>query len=92
MKGGSIFPAAEKFPEMGIITENEIWDLYYDNRSTYFSVIWNKIYEKEIFEGIEFIDGKHYEDEYLFDEIMLKAPRITCAAQKNIFTVNGTEV
>lgn len=84
-EGGSIFPAAEKFPEMGIITENEIWDLYYDSRSTYFSVIWNKIYEKEIFEGIEFIDGKHYEDEYLFDEIMLKAPRITCAAQKKYF-------
>lgn len=69
------------FPEIESISGNALWNLYDEYLRTYFIVLWNKIFQRKFLEDIKFRDGKHFEDEFFFDDIMRKIPRIACTPE-----------
>ncbi len=80
---GGLLDGCVNFPDIESISENALWNLYvYDEcLRVYFVVLWNKIFQRKILEDIKFRDGKHFEDEFFFDDIMHKTPRIACAPE-----------
>lgn len=80
---GGLLGGSANFPDIESISGNALWNLYvYDEcLRIYFIVLWNKIFQRKFLEDIKFRDGKHYEDEFFFDDIMHKTPRITCAPE-----------
>lgn len=47
------------------ILHGEEWFSYYERYSLLFTVAWNKLYRKELFDSIRFPVGKLFEDEYI---------------------------
>lgn len=44
----------------------------------YWSVAWNKLYRRELFEEIRYPEGKLHEDEFVIHELLYRADRIVC--------------
>ena len=48
-------------------------EIFYNRKNErnygYWTVVWNKLYKKEIFEKVRFRSGKYYEDEFLANDI-----------------------
>lgn len=40
------------------------------------TIVWNKIYKKEVLKGIRFPDGKYFEDEFFTDRLFLKCDKV----------------
>ena len=40
------------------------------------TIVWNKIYKKEIFEDLRFLSGRYFEDEFFSDQLYLKCGQI----------------
>lgn len=40
------------------------------------AVLWNKMYKKELFDGLEFVEGKSIDDEYLIYKLIYRAKKI----------------
>lgn len=55
-------------------------DIFYFKKNErnfgYWTVVWNKLYKKEVFENIRFRTGKYYEDEFLANDIYQKDIKI----------------
>ncbi|RYL92710.1 glycosyltransferase [Sporolactobacillus sp. THM7-4] len=49
--------------------------LHFQN-ALFYSVVWNKLYKKELFNGIEFPEGKIHEDEFTTYKILDKASKL----------------
>lgn len=77
---GGLLGGCVNFPDIESISGNALWNLY-DECRIYFIVLWNKIFQRKFLEDIKFRDGKHFEDEFFFDDIMHKIPRIACAPE-----------
>ena len=78
---GRLLGDCVNFPDIESISGNALWNLYDEGLRIYFIVLWNKIFQRKFLEDIKFRDGKHYEDEFFFDDIMHKIPRIACAPE-----------
>lgn len=80
---GELLDGCVNFPDIENISENELWNLYVSDECLriYFVVLWNKIFQRKFLEDIKFRDGKHFEDEFFFDDIIHKTPRIVCAPE-----------
>ena len=46
----------------------------------FFTVIWNKLYRKSIFDNIRFPSGKHVEDEFVLHHIVAASEKAVCKA------------
>ena len=44
----------------------------------FFTVIWNKLYHRSVFEEIRFPSGKHVEDEFILHKIVMASKRTIC--------------
>ncbi|MGM9550807.1 MAG: glycosyltransferase family 2 protein [Clostridia bacterium] len=40
------------------------------------TIVWNKIYKREVLEGLKFPDGKYFEDEFFTDRLFLKCDKV----------------
>lgn len=47
-------------------------------KSWYYVTAWNKLYHREIFDGLRFPKGKYHEDEFVIHHIIQKCGRISC--------------
>ncbi len=78
---GGLLGGCVNFPDIESISGNALWDLYDERLRVYFIVLWTKIFQRKFLEDITFRDGKHFEDEFFFNDIMHKSPRIACAPE-----------
>lgn len=60
-----------------ILCENEFWKGYYGSLQIPYVVSWNKLYKRELFNGITFDKGKIHEDEFILHKIISRCGRIS---------------
>ncbi|SEI98990.1 Glycosyl transferase family 2 [Kandleria vitulina] len=65
-------------------------------RNTYLKsvVLWNKIYKKELFDNIQFVENKGIDDEYIIHKIIYKAKKIGLIENKlyNYYVNNNSQM
>ncbi len=64
--------------EISIFEKNTIQNLYFDNsdKRVTFTVAWNKLYKKEIFDTLRFPKGKVHEDEFVTFKTLYNANKV----------------
>ena len=68
--------ARRKIKENKILTNNQDCMRAFVKTGEVDSVVWGKLYKKELFDGVLFPVGKRYEDEFTIYKIIAKAQRI----------------
>lgn len=58
---------------------------YDDNQNTAITVLWNKIYKRDLFENLMFPNGRIHEDEYITYKIIYKARKMIFLDEKVYF-------
>ena len=66
-------PATDIF---SVCDEKEYWIIYDQKGSMTCDVVWNKLYRRNLLEGIEFPEGKYCEDVFVMHHILSKCGRI----------------
>lgn len=51
------------------------------------SYLWNKLYRRELFDGIRYPDGKNYEDQFVTYQLLLKARKIAVTDWKGYYYI-----
>ena len=55
----------------GVFSRDEFWKIFFtDWNRTYYTVIWNKIYKRQLFERLRFPVGKIHEDNYILYDLI----------------------
>lgn len=62
-------------------------NMLYSEKGAEFTVAWNKLYNKELFDDIRFEYGKIHEDEFIAHKILYKAQKITYIEQELYYYV-----
>jgi len=71
----SIYLTEEKAAGVTLYTAEDAYrDMLLDRRC--FSVVWNKLYRKELIDGVPFPDKKYHEDEFWIYQVLARAERI----------------
>ena len=83
-----MIPEVDNVPEIVAMSETESKDPYYiyDKRSR-FIVPWNKLYDRSLFNDVEYPVGKIYEDEATTFKIMYKAKKIVYVKEQLCYHV-----
>lgn len=68
-----------------IWTQDKFWKCYMKKGKIPCVVAWNKLYKKELFEGISYPTGKIREDEFFIHLIIDRCQKISCVKQKLCF-------
>lgn len=61
-----------------VMTGREFMILTQKEKGSFGVVVWNKLFQKEIFQNIRFPKGKFHEDEFVFHQIMYSRKKICC--------------
>lgn len=64
-----------------MVLENDEKFVYFFNYNTYFDIVWNKLYRKELFDDIRFPKHKIYEDVYTTHQLIDKANKVVVLHQ-----------
>ena len=67
--------------------EEEYWQKAYDSSTFFYIVAWNKLYKKNIFEGLHYSVGKLHEDEYIIHSLVSRCKKISCIKNKLYYYV-----
>lgn len=59
------------------ISNIEALNNLYEDNSAEFTVVWNKLYDKGLFDDLRFEEGKVHEDEFIAHKILFKCNQIT---------------
>ena len=65
-----------------IFDENSIWEVYFQKSATYCVVVWNKLFRRELLEGMEFAMGRFHEDEFFFNSLIKKGFMMKCISRR----------
>lgn len=65
-----------------IIDENLIWEVYFQKSATYCVVVWNKLFRRELLEGMEFAMGRYHEDEFFFNSLIKRGFMMKCISRQ----------
>ena len=63
-----------------ILSQTEFWDLNSSTKLGYTSVMWNKLFKKELFASVRFLEGAFHEDQEILHKIICQTDRISCSA------------
>ena len=58
---------------------------WYDSKEVLYTVSWNKIYRRELFDSIRYPNGKLHEDEFTTYKLVLKSKNVTFVNEKLYF-------
>jgi len=61
-----------------IFNNIEALNKLYSENNTNIVVAWNKLYKKELFEGLRYTEGRIHEDEFIIHELLYKSKKIVC--------------
>jgi glycosyltransferase involved in cell wall biosynthesis len=69
---------AASIETVNVLSNREALHNLYTNDFTYVNacVVWNKLYKKELFDGIRFPEGKIHEDEHIIYKLFFKARQV----------------
>ncbi|MBC5624031.1 glycosyltransferase [Clostridium sp. NSJ-49] len=56
--------------------------MLYSDKGAEFTVAWNKIYKKELFDEVRYEEGKIHEDEFIAHKLLYKAQKITYVSKQ----------
>ena len=76
--------------EAGLFTTEELWTSVASDKIG--SYMWNKLYRRELFDGLKFKDGYVFEDFYIFHELFARTNKIVCLREclyYYVFNENG---
>lgn len=65
-----------------VMNNTEALNKIYEEKGWLYVVAWNKLYKKELFENIKFMEGKIHEDEIIAHELLYNAKRIVYTNKK----------
>ncbi len=68
-----------------VYTNIELLERFHAPDSIKFSVVWNKLYKKTLFQQLRFPEGKIHEDEFINYKLVYRAKRIVCSQNKLYF-------
>lgn len=68
-----------------IHSAKEILERLHDKGCITYTVVWNKLYKAELFQGLRFPHGKYHEDEFFSYRMIHRAKRIVCCSNKLYF-------
>lgn len=68
--------------EDGIIGRQEGLAMFNDERYLFAAVVWNKLYRRELWDGIRFPEGKICEDGYVMHEVIGRCGRISVVKER----------
>ena len=74
-----------------IIAQREMMGMFADGRYTLAAVTWNKLYRRELFQGIRFPEGKICEDGYIMHEIFGKCSQCAFTPEKMYFYIRHSD-
>lgn len=57
-------------------------NMLYSDKGAEFTVAWNKLYKKELFNDIKYEEGKIHEDEFIAHKLLYKAQKITYVSKQ----------
>lgn len=64
-----------------------------DERAAYVTVMWNKLYDRELFRTLRFPEGKLHEDEFLIHHLLLDARRLCiCDAEQYFYRQRSSSI
>lgn len=69
----------------GIFRTSEIIEQSTGYNGWCYRILWNKLYRRELFEGLSFWNGKIHEDEYLAYQLMLSCSKIVCREENGYY-------
>ncbi|MDC6078319.1 glycosyl transferase [Limosilactobacillus fermentum] len=72
---------------LSFITGKELLRYSYKPRGVVNEVAWNKIYKKEVFDGVRFTKGKYYEDSYILASLYWNIKKISLVKENLYFYV-----
>jgi glycosyltransferase involved in cell wall biosynthesis len=79
-------------PEKSItVQELEVWEndkilqALYQSNQMILSVVWNKLYKKELFKGLRFPSGKYMQDNYVSFRFLLKSDKVVLLTDRLYF-------
>ena len=59
-----------------VLEPHAFWQKVYSDHGWEYVVAWNKLYKKELFQNIRFMEGKYHEDEIILDQIICQCRKI----------------
>lgn len=72
------------------MTNTEALKSVYGNWGTDMVVAWNKLYKREIFDGLRYNEGKVHEDEYMIHKVLYKVKKVVTTSQKMYYYQRGS--
>ena len=73
----------EKISPLNVLKPNEYWGQKFSDANS--TVVWNKLYKKEIFNNVIFPEGRTHEDEFIIDVLVSRAKTIAVLKDKLYF-------
>lgn len=61
-----------------VIDPDTYWKGYFSAQGVYYTVAWNKLYRKELFNTVRYPLGKRNEDEFILGDLLAQCTRIAC--------------
>lgn len=63
-----------------ILDTDGVWQRYFAlaEQKIYYVVAWNKLYKRELFDGLRYAMGKRYEDQFLLPKLLARCHTIAC--------------
>lgn len=61
--------------------ETAFWNYYYQVDSALCVVAWNKIYRRELFDGLAYEKGRYHEDEFMLDQLLSRCRQVSCVPE-----------
>jgi glycosyltransferase involved in cell wall biosynthesis len=68
--------SSDEQPETVVFGQKEALEHFYSFNCVNFTLVWNKLYEKSLFEGIRYPKGKTREDEFTTYKLVYKAEKL----------------
>lgn len=79
--GNRVSNIQENLP-IGIMSQQDFWDMYQSEYMIPCVVTWNKIYKKNLFDEVRFAVGKYHEDEFIIHKIISQCKKIVCISDE----------
>lgn len=67
--------------QAGVFSGKELLETFYTPQSTYYTVAWNKLYHRSLWEDLRYPLGKIHEDDAVAHRLFLECDRVACLDQ-----------
>lgn len=86
-ENGELYCENPNVIDNGELTKDEFFNKLFIAYNHFYVVAWNKLYDKEIFNSLEFEKGRLHEDEFIIHKIIDRCNKVACIEEPLYFYV-----